>query len=73
MAEIPIRCFAASIVLLRKIETGRERRERTGLNWAPSCSFFHAGDELVVLQLYRLGRPSRDVLNVVHELDEKIP
>ncbi len=33
--------------------------------------FLHAGDELVVLRLDRLGRATRDVLNLVHELDEK--
>src|SRR3546814_7560025 len=33
--------------------------------------FRHTGDELVVLRLDRLGRSTRDVLNLVHELDEK--
>ncbi|WP_348529930.1 recombinase family protein [Rhizobium leguminosarum] len=33
--------------------------------------FLHAGDELVVLRLDRLGRSTRGVLNLVHELDEK--
>ena len=33
--------------------------------------FLHAGDELVVLRLDRLGRSTRDVLNLVHELDQK--
>lgn len=33
--------------------------------------FLHTGDELVVLRLDRLGRSTRDVLNLVHELDEK--
>jgi len=33
--------------------------------------FLHAGDELVVVRLDRLGRSTRDVLNLVHELDEK--
>lgn len=33
--------------------------------------FLHAGDELVVLRLDRLGRSTRDVLNLVHEIDEK--
>src|SRR3546814_17580647 len=31
----------------------------------------HTGDELVVLRLDLLGRSTRDVLNLVHELDEK--
>lgn len=33
--------------------------------------FMHPGDELVVLRLDRLGRSTRDVLNLVNELDEK--
>src|SRR3546814_9156942 len=33
--------------------------------------FMHTGDELVVLRLDRLGRSTRDVLNLAHELDEK--
>ncbi|WP_341520023.1 recombinase family protein [Pseudomonas sp. G.S.17] len=33
--------------------------------------FLHAGDELVLLRLDRFGRSTRDVLNLVHELDEK--
>jgi DNA invertase Pin-like site-specific DNA recombinase len=33
--------------------------------------FWHVGEELVVLRLDRLGISSRDVLSIVHELDEK--
>jgi DNA invertase Pin-like site-specific DNA recombinase len=33
--------------------------------------FIRPGDELVVVKLDRLGRSTRDVLNLVHELDEK--
>ncbi|MTH94585.1 recombinase family protein [Roseibium sp. RKSG952] len=33
--------------------------------------FLQAGDELVVLRLDRLGRSTRDVLNLVHELDQR--
>src|SRR3954454_5011128 len=33
--------------------------------------FLHAGDELVVVKLDRLGRSTRDVLNLVHELEAK--
>ncbi len=33
--------------------------------------FLRTGDEFVVLRLDRLGRSTRDVLNLVHELDEK--
>ena len=33
--------------------------------------FIHAGDQLVVVKLDRLGRSTRDVLNLVHQLGEK--
>ena len=33
--------------------------------------FIRAGDELVVVKLDRLGRSTRDVLNLVHELEQK--
>ena len=33
--------------------------------------FVREGDELVVVKLDRLGRSTRDVLNIVHELDTK--
>jgi DNA invertase Pin-like site-specific DNA recombinase len=34
-------------------------------------AFIHPGDALVVVKLDRLGRPTRDVLNLVHELEQK--
>src|SRR5918993_884922 len=33
--------------------------------------FLRAGDELVVTRLDRLGRDTRDVLNIVHECDQR--
>ena len=33
--------------------------------------FIRQGDELVVVKLDRLGRSTRDVLNLVHELEQK--
>ena len=33
--------------------------------------FLRAGDELVVVKLDRLGRSTRDVLNLVHDLEQK--
>ena len=33
--------------------------------------FIRSGDELVVHRLDRLGRSTRDILNIVHELDQK--
>ena len=38
---------------------------------ATIMEFIHAGDELVVVKLDRLGRSTRDVLNLVHQLGEK--
>jgi DNA invertase Pin-like site-specific DNA recombinase len=34
-------------------------------------AFIHPGDALVVVKIDRLGRSSRDVLNLVHELEQK--
>ncbi len=49
--------------------SGSTRKGRSELETI--MDFLHAGDELVVLRLDRLGRSTRDVLNLVHELDEK--
>src|SRR5690349_5209166 len=47
--------------------TSRDGRDEL----ARIMDFLHAGDELVVVKLDRLGRSTRDVLNLVHELDTK--
>ncbi|WP_234891073.1 recombinase family protein [Agrobacterium vitis] len=49
--------------------SGASRKGRSELETI--MQFLQAGDELVVLRLDRLGRSTRDVLNLVHELDEK--
>lgn len=49
--------------------SGASRDGRTELETI--MQFLRAGDELVVLRLDRLGRSTRDVLNLVHELEEK--
>ena len=49
--------------------SGASRAGRTDLETI--MQFRHAGDELVVLWLDRLGRSTRDVLDPVHELDER--
>lgn len=49
--------------------SGVSRKGRSELETI--MQFLRAGDELVVLRLDRLGRSTRDVLNLVHELDEK--
>lgn len=49
--------------------SGASREGRSEL--ATVLEFLRAGDELVVHRLDRLGRSTRDVLNLVHELDAK--
>ena len=49
--------------------SGASRAGRTELETI--MQFLRSGDELVVLRLDRLGRSTRDVLNLVHELDER--
>lgn len=49
--------------------TGASRDGRTEL--ATVLEFMRIGDELVVHRLDRLGRSTRDVLNIVHELDTR--
>jgi DNA invertase Pin-like site-specific DNA recombinase len=48
---------------------GRSREGRTELQTV--LDFIRPGDTLVVVKLDRLGRSSRDVLNLVHELDQR--
>ena len=57
-----------SIVRKEKI-SGKSREGRDEL--AGIMEFIRAGDELVVVKLDRLGRSTRDVLNLVHELEQK--
>ena len=56
----PIRCEKVS---------GKSREGRDEL--AAVLDFVRDGDELVVCKLDRLGRSTRDVLNIVHELEAK--
>src|SRR5215210_2270482 len=49
--------------------SGKSRDGRDEL--ARIMDFLHAGDELVVVKLDRLGRSTRDVLNLVHDLEAK--
>jgi DNA invertase Pin-like site-specific DNA recombinase len=49
--------------------SGASRDGRTEL--ATVLEFLRSGDELVVHRLDRLGRSTRDVLNLVHDLDAK--
>jgi DNA invertase Pin-like site-specific DNA recombinase len=49
--------------------SGASREGRAEL--ATVIAFLRAGDELVVTRLDRLGRDTRDVLNLIHECEEK--
>jgi DNA invertase Pin-like site-specific DNA recombinase len=49
--------------------SGASRDGRSEL--AAILDFVREGDELVVVRLDRLGRDTRDVLNIVHELDQR--
>lgn len=49
--------------------SGGSREGRTEL--ATILAFLRPGDELVVTRLDRLGRDTRDVLNLIHEAEER--
>tara|TARA_R110002049_G_scaffold83873_6_gene213432 strand:- start:1483 stop:2055 length:573 start_codon:yes stop_codon:yes gene_type:complete len=54
-----------------RAETGSGASRDGRMELATILEFLRAGDELVVHRLDRLGRSTRDVLNLVHELDAK--
>jgi DNA invertase Pin-like site-specific DNA recombinase len=56
-------------IVRREKQSGRTRDGRTEL--AIILDFIRPGDTLVVLKLDRLGRSTRDVLNLVRELEGK--
>ena len=56
-------------VIRSETVSGASRDGRTGLETV--LEFLRRGDELVVHHLDRLGRSTRDVLNLVHELDAR--
>lgn len=49
--------------------SGASREGRTEL--ATIIDFLRAGDELVVTRLDRLGRDTRDVLNIIHDCEQR--
>ena len=62
------RLTAAGCEVIRsETGSGASRDGRTELNTV--LEFLRKGDELVVHRLDRLGRSTRDILNLVHELD----
>jgi DNA invertase Pin-like site-specific DNA recombinase len=61
---------AAGCTLIRtETVSGGSRKGRSEL--ASILDFVRPGDVLIVVKLDRLGRNTRDVLNLVHELEEK--
>ena len=63
-----LKAVGCSVVRQEKV-SGRSRDGRNEL--AIILDFVREGDTLVVVKLDRLGRSTRDVLNLVHELEEK--
>ncbi|SEE85937.1 Site-specific DNA recombinase [Rhizobiales bacterium GAS191] len=66
--EARLRAAGCKIVRSEKA-SGKSRQGRDEL--ASIVEFIRGGDELVVVKLDRLGRSTRDVLNLVHELEAK--
>ncbi len=66
--EQALRDAGCTIIRGEKI-SGKSRDGRTEL--ATVLEFLRPGDELVVQRLDRLGRDTRDVLNVVFEIEQK--
>ena len=63
-----LKAEGCEIVRAEKV-SGGSREGRSEL--ATVIEFLRPGDELVVTRLDRLGRDTRDVLNIVHECDER--
>jgi DNA invertase Pin-like site-specific DNA recombinase len=63
-----LKAAGCSVVRKEKV-SGKSRQSRTELETI--LDFVRPGDTLVVTKLDRLGRSTRDVLNLVHELAEK--
>ena len=66
--EAKLREAGCSVVRTEKA-SGRSRDGRDEL--ASILDFIRQGDTLVVVKLDRLGRSTRDVLNLVHELEQR--
>jgi DNA invertase Pin-like site-specific DNA recombinase len=66
--EATLRAAGCTIVRTEKV-SGRSREGRSELE--ALMDFIRPSDTLVVAKLDRLGRSTRDVLNLVHELEQK--
>jgi len=70
LATQKVELKAAGCTLIRAEKVSGARREgRTELQTI--IDFLRPGDQVVVVRLDRLGRDTRDVLNIVHELKQK--
>jgi DNA invertase Pin-like site-specific DNA recombinase len=68
LQEARLRAAGCEVIRAERVSgTSRDGRDEL----ARIMDFLHAGDELVVVKLDRLGRSTRDVLNLVHELEAK--
>ena len=63
-----LKAEGCGIVRSEKV-SGRSREGRPEL--ATVIAFLRSGDELVVTRLDRLGRDTRDVLNLIHEAEQR--
>ena len=64
--ETKLKAAGCDIIRAEKV-SGKSREGRDEL--ATVLDFIRDGDELVVVKLDRLGRSTRDVLNLVHDLE----
>ena len=63
-----LKAAGCDVIRAEKV-SGKTREGRDEL--AAIMDFIRPGDELVIVKLDRLGRSTRDVLNLVHELEAK--
>ena len=66
--EARLKAAGCDVIRAEKV-SGKSRDGRDEL--ATVMDFIRPGDDLVVVKLDRLGRSTRDVLNLVHELEGK--
>jgi DNA invertase Pin-like site-specific DNA recombinase len=66
--EVKLKAAGCTLIRTETVSGG----SRSGRNELASIlEFIRSGDVLIVVKLDRLGRNTRDVLNLVHELEEK--
>src|SRR5215210_6984524 len=68
LQEARLRAAGCEVIRAERV-SGKSRDGRDEL--ARIMDFLHAGDELVVVKLDRLGRSTRDVLNLIHQLEAR--